>query len=220
MLRLSYALLFLAGATIAAGCGDSGTGAGGAASSAESGSAVSTAQGSTASQASASASSSSGGIVMRRVFVTSMTYAGDLGSLAAMDAACQTAATTASLGGTWQAWLAAPSDPTAMHFAHGTGPYVLVSGAQIAADWADLTDGTLGAPINHDENGNVITTADPYVWTGGLADGVTMGATCDGWINLQTGGWYGSPLAADNHWSFQGGGPCSSGPRRLYCFER
>ncbi len=137
-----------------------------------------------------------------------------------MDAVCQAAATSAGLGGSWQAWAGASTGTPSTRFVHGTVPYVLVGGGQIAASWDDLTDGTLAAPIDHDEHGNALTSALPDVWTGVSADGTTVGGTCSDWTMTATNAWHGSPLATDMTWTFDGGGPCSGGPRRLYCFER
>src|SRR5262249_27131858 len=95
----------------------------------------------------------------RRVFVTSLTYTGNLGGLAGADALCQARADAAALGGTYKAWLADDSGSPATRFTHSTGEYVLVDGTVVAGNWADLTDGSTGHAIDKTEgNGTPPTT--------------------------------------------------------------
>jgi hypothetical protein len=114
----------------------------------------------------------------RIVFVTSGTVAGDFGGLSAADAACASAASTAGLPGTYQAWLCdgvtAPVDRSTQF----NGPYVRTDGMMVALDWSDLTDGTLANPINVDELGNDVSASPPtqawtYVGAGGECDSAT-----------------------------------------------
>ena len=118
------------------------------------------------------------------VFVSSETYDGNfgggqvtLGHLAA-DARCQVLADRAGLSGTYMAWISGRVDTGAGplnqgvddRFTQSSIPYRLVNGAQVAADWADLTDGTLDHAINLTEAGN------------------TVGETARAWTNTTTSG--------------------------------
>lgn len=135
-----------------------------------------------------------------------------------METFCQSSADAAGLGGTWQAWVGMTGDVPDSRFVHGTIPYVLVGGTQIATDWADLTDGNLAAPIGSDEHGTPLGLDSPS-WTGVTADGKTVGGTCNGWAATAANGWYGSSAATNSEWSFQGPHTCSM-KLHLYCFEK
>jgi Protein of unknown function (DUF1554) len=156
---------------------------------------------------------------MKRVFVTSKTYQGNMGGLAGADAECQKLA--ANLGGKWLAWLSDGGSVTPVtRLAHSTVPYVLVGGSQIAADWTDLLDGTIAVPIDHDETGSAIPADGMIkVWTGTTSDGMPMGPSCMGWTSVNTGGVFGLTTASDGTWSFLSGNTCDNS-LRLYCFEQ
>lgn len=81
----------------------------------------------------------------KRVFVTSKVYTGNLGGLAGADAKCQGLADAAKLGGTYKAWLADSKQRVSTRFSAAglTGPWTLVDGTPVAADFAQLTKGTL-----------------------------------------------------------------------------
>ena len=53
------------------------------------------------------------GTAVKRVFITTASYAGNLGGLVGADAKCQAAATGAALGGTWKAILSGITEPEA-----------------------------------------------------------------------------------------------------------
>lgn len=159
---------------------------------------------------------------MKRVFVTSTRFAGDLGGLVGGDAECQALADGAELGGTWLAWLSETNggQSPSTRFTQSVDPYVLVGGAQIAADWADLIDGAIDVPINRDETGAEIRTAIPYVWTGTSAtfpSGVSP--CCENWTTTASGGAKGMADATDSTWSFNTGMSCTE-LGHLYCFEQ
>lgn len=119
------------------------------------------------------------------VFVTSQLFDGNfgggqltLGHLAA-DQRCQEAAESAGRGGTFKAWLSGRVDTGAGPLPHGvvdrftqSGPYALVSGAKVADDWSDLTDGTLDHAIDQTELGATLSGEDTLrVWTNTKTDG-------------------------------------------------
>ena len=144
-----------------------------------------------------------GGVcVPNRVFVSSQLYDGNfgggmrvLGYLNA-DAACQTLATNAGLGGSWKAWLSGRPDSAgcgplqpdcdghgaADRFTHNPGPYNLVNGTKVADSWADLTDGSLDHAIDVTEV-NTAVGAEHRVWT----NTTTGGAAYDAGTNCAVG---------------------------------
>ncbi|EJK59111.1 hypothetical protein THAOC_20706, partial [Thalassiosira oceanica] len=120
-------------------------------------------------------------------FVTSERFNGNLGGLAGADAACQTIAQNAGLGGRFRAWLSDRTTDVASRFNrdHDDVPVVLVDGQRIANNWDDLTT---RSQIRH--NLNVMETGSPVtqtndanllvVWTGTSASGRYVGPTNDG----------------------------------------
>lgn len=117
------------------------------------------------------------------VFVSSELYDGNfgggqrvLGHLAA-DQRCQELADGAGLAGTFKAWISGRVDTGAGPLAHGVrdrfthsgDSYRLVGGAQVADDWADLTDGSLDHAIDQDEHGAPVGQ-EARVWTNTTTD--------------------------------------------------
>src|SRR4051794_402552 len=72
------------------------------------------------------------------VFVSSALYSGALGGLSGADSKCQGLAAAAGLPGSYKAWLADTTGAPISRFVHSTGPYRLVNGTTIAANWTDL----------------------------------------------------------------------------------
>jgi hypothetical protein len=98
--------------------------------------------------------------VHKIVFATSLGFDGNLGGLAGADMKCQARAQAAGLPGTYLAWLSDPTGSPLTRFTQSTIPYVRRDGVKVADDWADLTDGSLDAPINRSETGG-----QPFVGT-------------------------------------------------------
>jgi hypothetical protein len=127
--------------------------------------------------------------------MTSQLYRGDLreagqsSGIAGADAKCQARAQAAGLTGTYKAWLSGgtlDSSPS-RRFANTdrTGPYVLPDAAAtvVAADWADLTDGNLQAPIRASEFGETFAE-QANTWTHTRVDGTPGGygdVHCEEW---------------------------------------
>ena len=166
-----------------------------------------------------------------KVFVTSQTYTGRLFSFVGADAVCDNLAFQAGLStdvGEWKAWLSTSQVDARDRMIDAR--YELLDGTVIADSLADLTDGTLDAPINLDENLATVTT-NPDVWTGTAFDGTwgTAGAsTCPifdpverPWMSEDPArfGGIGRATEMDAGWTRFGGGgnPCDS-DNRLYCF--
>jgi hypothetical protein len=86
----------------------------------------------------------------------------------------------AALGAAWTAIASTAAidarDNTGTNPNDGVGvPIFLLDGlTQVASDNADLWDGTIGGPLNVDENGNAPGAAPPEVWTGSLATGIAL----------------------------------------------
>jgi hypothetical protein len=168
----------------------------------------------------------------RRVFITSGTYAANFGStgpiaLAQADSACGVAATSASLGGIWRAWLSTSTSDVAS-WSHPVGvPYVLVDTTTVvAADWAALTSGTLDNPINRDEHDALVPyngTTPPYsglTWTGTAGDGSALsGDTCADWTSIGSMAGVGLDTAVDSRWTNEVDVLCSN-EFALYCVEQ
>jgi cysteine-rich repeat protein len=165
---------------------------------------------------------------LRRVFVTSAVFTGDLGGRAGADAKCQAAAESASAPGTFRAWLSTNNGSPADDFVKSAVPYVRLDDVQVAADWQDLVDGTLEAPIIVSELGgppaastHVCIPQDAWgAWTSTDAAGLpSMKGTCVDWSVTDgdaTLGRVGDPSLA---WSFFCVTPCSS-KASLYCVEQ
>lgn len=168
------------------------------------------------------------------IFVTAAVGTGDLSSwpgagvatgVAAGDAICNDAATTAGIAGTFKAWL---SDNVTNAVDHITsdGPWVRVDGVTVATNKADLIDGNLLTPINVTENGDYIfdNMLSRSAWTGTDETGTRVGTAaanrCADWTD-GTAGSSGDIGGADrngNIWSNWNIVSCD-GMNRLYCLE-
>lgn len=159
-----------------------------------------------------------------RVFLSSTTQNGNLGGLAGADALCQNLAASASLPGTYRAWLSDDTQSPATRFSQSSGPYNLPNGVAIASSWADLTDGALAAPITVAENG--VTFDDPgfRTWTNTRANGTGGGVldeNCTGWTTGANGanGDEGQVTATSDNWTDFASGTCNN-LFHLYCFQQ
>ena len=180
--------------------------------------------------------------VVRRVFLTSQKYAGNLGNIQGADAKCSSLANAANLGGTWLAWISSSAGNPDQRFNKSAVPYLLTNGVVIAQNWSDLTDGSLQASINVDESGQVVgamgavncpTLTGPKVFTNTLATGKVYSTSstysCANWATMSTSSSYrpvvGMANKTDGTWTYHNcGSPytkCSeSHPAHLYCFEQ
>jgi hypothetical protein len=152
----------------------------------------------------------------RIVFVTSSTQNGSLGGVEGADALCATRAADAELEGTFRAWLSEPGETAADRLVHGTGPYVRTDGVRVAADWDDLTDGSIEASINRDENGD---SAGGDVWTGTTVSGGLALDHCDGFSTSQGVGLCGDSGSTSSSWS-ENFTPLCLTQLRLYCIQQ
>jgi len=164
-------------------------------------------------------------------FVSSIAYTGgDFGGLAGADAECQTLADAAGLPGTYLAWLSDTTAAVTDRFSHSVMPYQRVDGMQIAADWTDLTNSSIGVTMGIDENGAVapvlgaISTcgSDQAVWTGTSEDGSSDAAgNCADWTGGSNTRW-GKADQTSSQWTrwCSLGGSCSSFTAHIYCFQQ
>jgi len=178
----------------------------------------------------------------RRVFVTSSLYSGDLGGLEGADAKCQAAADAASVAGVYRAWLSTDLEWASQHLNHVGAPYLLVDGATtVAADWDELTSGTLQHAIDLTELGgpppvgqaptegaaeNTCLPGAALVWSETGPDGTNQpqGYQCFDWTTTQTGlgASFGVATAVDASWTMACTaivGACGS-TAPLYCVEQ
>jgi len=91
----------------------------------------------------------------KTVFVTSVSFNGNLGGLKEADDKCQAQADDpASIvpSDTYLAWLSDGADSPNTRFTQSSHPYLLLDGTRIAENYTDLTDG-IKHFINIDPNG-------------------------------------------------------------------
>jgi hypothetical protein len=158
-----------------------------------------------------------------RVFLSSVLYDGNLGGLSGADANCQGLAAAMGLPGTYKAWLSDTTSSPSSRFVPSNGPYRLVNGTTIAANWTDLTDGTLLAPISVTETGGGVGATD-NTWTYTRMDGTPGGINtvhCKNWSTSApiSGGDVGGANFIDDLWTQAGGSSCDSACH-LYCFQQ
>jgi hypothetical protein len=174
------------------------------------------------------------------VFITSHLYTGNLGGLAGADSQCQKLATTASLPGTFKAWLSSMATTASERLTHSTGPYVLTDGTRVASSWAGLTSGTLLHAIDLTETGKpapiptiMCGSANilPSAWTSTAPDGGLAGQkdTCADWATngLSYGATLGVVGQTNATWTAGCGSessvnnnPVCESTASLYCIEQ
>jgi fibronectin type 3 domain-containing protein len=166
-----------------------------------------------------------------KVFVTSANYSGgNLGGIAGADAKCQAAAT--SLGGTWRALISDSGNTAKSRISSTTISYKLLDGITIAHNTNDLFDGSLLAPINKNEFGQVESATGQYgfqtrVFTGTTPSGSPSPSNCSNWTStsIWSYGSYGDIGSSDGSWTAWAGGTgatwhCGTGSaQKLYCAE-
>jgi hypothetical protein len=160
------------------------------------------------------------------VFLTSTGFQGPLtgdGGVAAGDSICMGAAAANSfqLTGTFKAWLSDDTTGPAATFTHPMVPYVLLNGTTVASDWTGLISGSIAAPIDVTETGNVLSGL--CVWTGTTVDGQSLPSdNCSGWTsaapsNIGVSGNSGSNIPT---WTDGCSATTCATSNRLYCFQQ
>ncbi len=161
----------------------------------------------------------------RFVFLTSTTTQGKFGAVSGANSHCKSLAQDAGLPNplTYRAWMSDDDFSPDEWFFKSKGRYLLTSGAVVAKDWEDLTDGTLENAINVDENGELIGSGG--VWTNTTPQGLKHpdSADCEGWTvtAFPAEGRFGLASEANDQWSdannFNPEACGASG--HFYCFE-
>lgn len=168
----------------------------------------------------------------KHVFVTSTKSNGILGGRGGADAQCATAAANGKLAGVWIAWLSEGGDttPNAVDRIPHDGPFLRLDDVPIAQNKAQLTSGTLLAPIILTEKREVLASPseeESRVWTGTFPNGA-FSDDCQKWSssNFATYGTIGWLTQTTNGRWTDNGGPGPGFPNwgcqtiaRLYCFE-
>lgn len=162
----------------------------------------------------------------KRVFVTSITYKGNLGGMPGADTKCQERANVAGLGGSWKAWLSDSVTSATSRLNHSTKPYKLLDGTTIANNWDDLIDGSLFSNIvvnehqlyslyaqawtNTELNGNITTTTKTSVCQDWTSESSSHFGRCGGYRQIP-----GSTIT----WTNNCAASCDVN-ETLYCFEQ
>jgi hypothetical protein len=155
----------------------------------------------------------------KRVFITSTTYSGALGSLDAADLHCQSSASAAGLTGTYRAYL---SDGSANAFDRitGDGPWTTTGGGVAFASKLDLR-GAPASVILSEKGVDVLAAGASGPWTGSDADGVATDQDCEGWTNAsgELSATLGTALKDDTDWGGGGQAAACNAKAPLICFE-
>ncbi len=148
--------------------------------------------------------------------------------LATADCICQEHAMRwGNLSGTYKAWLSDSTMSASARLSHSSQPYVNRRGEVIAANWTELTNGTLQCndTMNYDESGEFMSTQFNMVWTGTSASGSISATNCNNWTSSSTSGSGAVGLSSSNPscvgggWTYWGSRPCDDW-NRLYCVEQ
>lgn len=164
----------------------------------------------------------------RVVFVSSLTYTGNLGGLVGADARCQQLAQSAGLSGIFMAWLSDSQSSPAARFTKSTVPYVLPDGQQVAKNWLDLVDGVLAHAIDQTEEQTAPPVSapcngKPTVWTNTREDGTSWSTShCGNFTNTTGDARLGTSSAFNFTWSRSCSGAAGTCAWKapLYCVEQ
>jgi len=155
---------------------------------------------------------------VKRVFVTSLTFPGQLGGVEGADGECNYLARTAEVGGTWKAWLSTSSQSAFDHVADES-PWYLMDHRTLAFETrAQLRTGPFGV-VSKDEHDAGVPIDGAMVWTGTTASGDASGASCDDWTSATGTGTAGA-LESPAVWSDASVTSTCDAANRLYCFEQ
>lgn len=170
----------------------------------------------------------------RMIFVTSQTFNGNIrdtvgapSGLQAVDQACNDAAATAGLSGTYLAWVSDSDFDawTRLDYSGGDGPWYLTDGVTpVFAVRASVLSPPL-VSIHLDENGNEVAPGQ-LVWTGTHADGTSALDNCVNWTDDTSdvmavhpvSGRVGSATAGGMEWTDALSNTCAD-MLPLYCLE-
>ncbi len=162
----------------------------------------------------------------KRVFVSSSTRTGGVpsGSALGFDVNCQNLAIAAGLDGNYKAWVSDDTTSPSVRFTKSKAPYLRMDGSPIAADWTNLTSGSIAFAINRTETGGAVGGAT-YAWSDTAPDGTLIpvnpnGSNCNNWKDPPGNfGSYGDTTATDSKWTDNSYGSCNLN-LHFYCFEQ
>lgn len=157
-----------------------------------------------------------------RVFVTSVSYNGDLGGLAGADAECKQVAQSAGLGRNYKAILSSNSEDAEIRLNITGGVYLFTGSSTrvlVASSGIDLWGTSLGnlkSAINRDENYLLVSDK---VWSGTNSEGGDFPTdNCGNWQSTAATGFYGSTSRVSSEWIENAPESCSNF-NRLYCIS-
>ena len=156
------------------------------------------------------------------VFITSLpATSGDIKGLIGADYQCRHRATKMFLpkGERYMAWISTSEVQPVDRLYHARGPYKLVNGLRVAANWDALIVGPLEHSIIVTE---MAETNDALVFTGTQPDGTRApnSTFCDDWTDNGTDlTWYGDAASTNKDWTFAIEASCGGGAA-IYCFEQ
>jgi hypothetical protein len=147
----------------------------------------------------------------KRAFVTQSSFTATTGGRGGADTVCDAEARTASLAGTFQAFLATTFASAASRF--GEGPWFRVDGVEIGTLVTPI------APLNVTASGAYVTGT---AWTGAITpnDLGSAATTCDDWVQFGGTGAQGDVTrSAPGPLFFLGTGNCTT-PASIFCLEQ
>lgn len=158
------------------------------------------------------------GSAQKRVFVTSTTYAGAIGSVQVADDDCQKSAVAAGLSGRFKAWMSGGS-ANAYDRTADVGPWYTTTGALAFSQKSDLREGSPATDLL-DERGNPAPAEG--AWSGTGTTGAATGDDCEGWTNASAAatGSTGSALGLDTSWGGDNTPTPCDGKAALICFQQ
>ncbi|HVV82041.1 MAG TPA: choice-of-anchor D domain-containing protein [Kofleriaceae bacterium] len=160
------------------------------------------------------------------IFISSATYATDLGGVGPYDAACNTLATQAGInnaaGTNFIAWISIANSMASSRLgaAAPAQGWVRMDGRVFATSLNSLYGNQVLNPIRYSETGADLS--DSNVLTGTNSDG-TLAANCNGWTSTAAAVSvsYGSSSGGPSAWTGDSGSTCSNvSPGRLICMMK
>ena len=157
------------------------------------------------------------------VFLTSdPATQGDFGGVVKADYHCRHRATLLFLpnGERYKAWISTSEVQPVDRLYHARGPYKLINGVRVAANWEALVAGPLENPINVTE---LSETSEGLVVSGTLPSGerVPNSTHCNDWTSNdgEDFGWFGVSTEVSSDWAHALEQPCAVGAS-FVCFEQ
>lgn len=166
---------------------------------------------------------SDGGV--KRVFVSKTPSVISGAFVANADILCNNEALTASLGGSYVAWLSTSTAPAPSRLSKADGVRWSLADGSLVGDLNMLQSGTILHAIDHEASGALATGNFLDVWTGTNADGGTSNSNCSDWSTASSAAdaTVGSYAFSTAFWTSSILLACSSAgamAARVYCFEQ